>query len=110
MKSTPTLLTLCLLFLLCGCGVSPSSLLSLTGVRLPKSSVTTAKATVLKVYSATDGGHKFIAYVVDRGGVEVIVTDTLAKTSYKVGDTIEYVEQKIEFDPTTSTLSFNILK
>jgi hypothetical protein len=60
------------------------------------------------VYSVTDtSGHRFVSYVVDRGGVEIVVSDTLAKTTYKVGDTIEYLDQKIEISG-TKTLSFSI--
>ena len=75
---------------------------------MPKTSYTTSKATVLKVYSAADSGHNFIAYVVDRSGTEVVVSDPLAKSSYKVGDTIEYLDQKIDVDG-TKLLSFTLL-
>ena len=74
----------------------------------PKTSFTVTKATVLKVYSATDPtGHRFISYVVDRGGDEIVVSDTLAKSTYKVGDTIEYLDQKIEVSG-VKTLNFTI--
>lgn len=80
----------------------------LVGCTPPKSSYTVSKATVIKVYSTTDPtGHRFVAYVVDRGGGEIVVSDTLAKTSYKVGDTIDYLDQKIEISG-TKTLSFSI--
>ena len=71
--------------------------MALTGCSPPKTSYTVTKAVVTKVFSATDpSGHRFVAYAVDRGGVEIIVSDTLAKSTYKVGDTIQYLDQKIE--------------
>jgi len=44
--------------------------------------------TVLKVYAATDGKAKFRAYVVKWKDQEVIVSDSLVRTNYAVGDTI----------------------
>jgi len=82
----------------------------LSGCEIPKSTFTTSKAKVLKVYSASDGGYNFIAYIVDRGGIEVVVSDTLGKSSYKVGDTIEYLDQKIEVDAESRSLNFTLLK
>jgi hypothetical protein len=43
---------------------------------------------VLKVFSAKDGEAIFRAYVVEWKGQEVVVSDTLAKTKYNVGDTV----------------------
>ena len=43
---------------------------------------------VLKVYAAKDGDAIFRAYVVRWKDQEVIVSDSLAKTNYKEGDTI----------------------
>lgn len=83
-------------------------MIALTGCSPPKTSFTVTKAIVLRVYSATDpSGHRFVSYVVDRGGVEIIVSDTLARTAYKVGDTIEYLDQKIDISG-TKTLNFMI--
>lgn len=82
--------------------------LSVAGCKIPKTSFTTAKAPVLKVYTASDAGHNFVAYVVDRGGVEIVVSDPLGKSRHKVGDTIEYLDQKIEVDGSTRTLSFTL--
>jgi len=82
--------------------------MSLAGCSPPKTSFTITKAVVTKVYSATDpSGHRFVAYAVDRGGVEVIVSDPLAKTTYKAGDAIQYLDQKIEISG-TKTLNFTI--
>ena len=81
---------------------------ALAGCSPPKTSFTVTKATVIKVYSATDpSGHRFVSYAVDRGGVEIVVSDTLAKTTYKVGDTIKYLDQKIDISG-TKTLNFMI--
>jgi hypothetical protein len=83
--------------------------ITLSGCKTPKTSFTTKKASVIKVYHTSDSGHNFIAYVVDRAGTEIIVSDTLGKSSYKVGDTIEYIDQKIAVDSSTRTLSFSLL-
>jgi hypothetical protein len=52
------------------------------------SSHETAHLKVLKVYAANDGEALFRAYVVEWKGQEVIVSDNLVRTDYKVGDTI----------------------
>ena len=81
---------------------------ALTGCSTPKTSYTVTKAVITKVYSVSDpSGHNCVAYVVDRGGAEVIVSDALARTTYKVGDTIEYLDQKIEVSG-IKTLNFTI--
>jgi hypothetical protein len=43
---------------------------------------------VLKVFAAKDGEAVFRAYLVQWKGQEVIVSDSLARSSYKEGDTI----------------------
>lgn len=55
----------------------------------------TVQSSVLKVYSAKDGNHRFVAYLVKWKDSEVIVSDPLAKSVYKVGDTITFLAQKI---------------
>jgi|GEM_PF-6349170 len=78
---------------------------------MPKSTYTTVKATVLKVYSVSDSaGYKYNGYVVDRGGVEIVVSDPLGATAHKVGDVIEYLDQKIEMHGGTKVLNFTLLK
>jgi len=77
---------------------------------LSSSSYTSSKAPVLKVYSASDGGHKYVAYVVDIGGNEIVVSDPLGRSSHKVGDSIEYMAQKIEVTGGTKVLSYTLLK
>lgn len=65
---------------------------------------------MLKVYAMSDAGHNFIAYVVDIGGKEVVVSDPLGRSSHKVGDTIEFMAQKIELSGGNKTLSYTLLK
>jgi len=77
---------------------------------IPKTSFKTSKSSVLKVYSISDAGHNFIAYVVDVGGKEVVVSDPLGRSSHKVGDTIEFMAQKIELSGGNKTLSYTLLK
>jgi hypothetical protein len=79
------------------------------GCGLPKSSYTTEKAPVLKVYSTADGPHRFIAYVVDRHGTQIVVSDPLGHSNHKVGDTITYMDQKISVGKGTDALSFTLL-
>ncbi len=84
---------------------------SLVGCSTPVSSYTTATATVLKVYTATDAaGHTFIAYVVNHNGVEVVVSDPLARTSHSVGDTIQFMEMKMQLSGgQVKTIAYSIL-
>src|ERR1051326_3141412 len=73
------------------------------------SSYETCQAPVLKVYSVSDGGHKFVSYVVHWKEADVVVSDPLARSNYKVGDTIRFMAQKIQIeDPKgrVSSLSF----
>lgn len=101
MKPFALPLLFAMLISLCGCDLAKF---------FPKSSHTIAKAPVLKVYSMSDAGHKFVAYVVDVGGNEVVVSDHLGRSSHKVGDTIEYMAQKIEVTGGTKSLSYTLLK
>ena len=84
---------------------------SLVGCSIPIPSYTTATATVVKVYSATDvAGHEFIAYVVNHNGVEVVISDALVKSSHKVGDTIKFMEMKMQMsEGKYKTISYSIL-
>ncbi|MDB9741568.1 hypothetical protein OAB00_01800 [Akkermansiaceae bacterium] len=70
------------------------------------------KAVVTKVYQNTDSlGHEFRAYVVavNKTGTEIVVTDNLLNTLYKVGDTIEYMDQKLEINGKKIVI-YNLLK
>lgn len=71
------------------------------------------QSTVLKVYSAKDENHKFVAYVVKWKDAEVVVSDPLAESNYKVGDTIKFLAQKISVPksaPPVDTLMFVLTK
>jgi len=85
---------------------------SLVGCSMPVTSHTTATATVVKVYSVTDvAGHEFIAYVVNHNGVEVVISDSLARSSHKVGDTIEFMEMKMQIsEGKYKTIAYSIFK
>ena len=103
MKVQSKLLMLLLVVSLTGCGAALSS--------VTNSSYTTTTATVLKIYTATDpSGHFFIAYVVDRNGTEVVVSDQLARAGHAVGDTIEYMDMKMALPDGRQTLSFTFLR
>lgn len=52
---------------------------------------------VRKVYAMEDNGHRFRSYLVEWAGQEVIVSDTLAKTSYKEGDLMRTLVMKHPF-------------
>jgi hypothetical protein len=67
---------------------------------------------VLKVYEMQDRGATFRAYVVKYKGNEVVVSDTLARSSKKVGDKIMFVVSRAELPLGTEklhVLSFQIL-
>jgi hypothetical protein len=52
---------------------------------------------VLKVFSAKDGAAIFRAYLVEYKGQEVVVSDTLAKTHYREGDTVAVLVMNLPF-------------
>lgn len=67
---------------------------------------------VLKVYSAKEGEHRFVAYVVKWKDAEVVVSDPLAQTDFKVGDTIKFLAQKLHLEkanPEVFVLGFAVL-
>lgn len=67
---------------------------------------------VLKVFAAKEGEHRFLAYLVKWNGSEVIVSDVLARSAYKVGDSIPIVVMKTGLDQKDGskiyTLSFTV--
>ncbi|QDU91237.1 hypothetical protein Pla175_46570 [Pirellulimonas nuda] len=65
------------------------------------------EAPVLKIFSANDGDHKFVAYLVSWKGAEVIVSDPLAKSEYKPGDTITFLASRTD-SPRYAALSFTL--
>lgn len=54
-----------------------------------------AEAPILKVYAVEDGGHRFVAYLVQWKNSEVIVSDPLARSHFREGDTIRFIAQKV---------------
>lgn len=77
-----------------------------------KSSFDREQARVLKVFSAADGEHRFVAYLVKWKGFEVIVSDALARSDFEVGDRIRFIAQRISLAQPpagVSSLSFGLL-
>ena len=78
-----------------------------------KGSFETMDARVLKVYAAKDGEHRFVAYLVKWKDSEVVVSDPLARSDHKVGDTIKFLAQKIHIekaDPEVFALNFVLVE
>ncbi|WP_372895090.1 hypothetical protein [Stieleria sp.] len=78
---------------------------------LPKgveSEFETEEGAVLKVFSAEQDGHRFVAYLVKWKDFEVIVSDPLARSDFQAGDTIQFMAQKVRL-PNVSTLNFVLL-
>ena len=98
--------------LLACCGVVALAAESLTVTGDGSNSWEVVQSDVLKVYSTRSGEYRFIAYVVKWKDAEVVVTDPLGKSDYKVGDKITFLAQKITIEkkhemPITS-LSFTL--
>jgi hypothetical protein len=49
------------------------------------------QAEILKVYSMDDGDAKFRAYGIKYKGNDVVVSETLGRTNYKVGESINFL-------------------
>ena len=60
-----------------------------------QSTFDTVEAPVLKVYSAEEGGHRFVAYVVKWKNSEVVVCDPSARSQFQEGDDITFMAQKV---------------
>ena len=76
------------------------------------SSFDTVKAPVLKVYSAEEAGHRFVAYLVKWKNSEIIVSDPLARSHFQEGDNISFIVQKVSLPGSTikvSSLNFTLL-
>lgn len=70
------------------------------------------EAPVLKVFTAKEESHEFIAYLVKWKDFEVIVSDPLARSRYREGDTIRFMAQKLSIPSSpieVSTLNFHLL-
>jgi hypothetical protein len=72
----------------------------------------TIETKVLKVYEAKDGNADFRAYVVVWKGQEVVVSDPLARSNHKEGDTIKILAMRhglARGEKGQETLSFQVL-
>ncbi len=80
--------TLASLLTMAGCLVScsPGGRADLPQSKQPRSEA--IQAPVLRVYSVKEGDYKFVAYAVKWKNAEVVVSDTLALSDFKPGDTI----------------------
>src|SRR5438552_4822245 len=70
-----------------------------------------AEGEVVKVYSLDDQGAKYRAYAVKYKGGEVVVSDTMATSSNKVGDKIKFIVARVEAPiggSTLKTMSFSM--
>jgi hypothetical protein len=77
-----------------------------------ESSFDTVDAPVLKVFSAEQDGHRFVAYLVEWNDSEVIVSDPLGGSTFQEGDEIRFLAQKIDLPRAgddVSTLNFVLL-
>lgn len=77
-----------------------------------QSTFDTVEAPVLKVFSAEEGGYRFVAYLVKWKGFEVIVSDPLAKSHFREGDKLHFMAQKVSLPGSpkqVSTLNFTLL-
>ena len=71
------------------------------------------EAPVLRVFSAEEGGHRFIAYLVKWKDYEVIVSDPLARSHFQAGDRIRFMAQKVSLSGSSmqvSSLNFHLLE
>ncbi len=71
-----------------------------------------AEGPVLKVYSAEEDGHRFVAYLVKWKNAEVIVSDPLGQSQFKQGDKINFIAQKISLPESPAQvliLNFNLI-
>jgi hypothetical protein len=82
---------------------------------LPKgtqSTFDTEEAPVLKVFSAEQDGHRFIAYLVKWKDFDVIVSDPLGRSNFRDGDKIRFLAQRVSLQNKSidvSTLNFTLL-
>lgn len=70
------------------------------------------EAEVVKVYSLEDQGAMYRAYAIKFKGSEVVATDTMGKSSHKVGDKIKVIVARVELPLPSGkikSISFSIL-
>lgn len=108
MKQTVLFLSL----LLTACPVIEASAQSSSAIPDVQSDYETLQAPVIKVYSVKQGDFKFTAYVVNWKDAEVIVSDPLAGSDFKAGDTIQFMAQRVHLKKSgvdVSSLNFTLL-
>lgn len=77
-----------------------------------QSTFDTVEAPVLKVFSAEQDGHRFIAYLVKWKDFDVIVSDPLGRSNYSNGDKIRFLAQRVSLPnkpKDVSILNFTLL-
>jgi hypothetical protein len=95
-----------------GLGVPSVSAQALRAPTDVESSHEMVEAPVLKVFSAKEGKHEFMAYLVKWKDSEVIVSDPLARSRFRIGDEISFMVQKATVgsrDHRAHLLSFMLL-
>ena len=99
---------------LLGCGRTAQSVIE--NALVPTGSASTNEtATIEKVYSANEEGFSYVCYQVTWHGQQVIVSDPIHSTNFKVGDKISFMVMKLDLSKTgqsitkgTKTLAFQI--
>ncbi len=105
-------LVLVLLFAAPVFGTNEAAISTSTATTPAVGSYETIETKVLKVYVAKDGNAEFRAYVVMWKGQEVVVSDLLARSNFKEGDTIKILAMRhgLALDgKQTEALSFQLL-
>lgn len=104
--------TLCMLLALTTAGLVAFGAEGLKVAPGITSSYDVVESPVRKVYETKDGKHRFVAYLVKWKDTEVIVSDPLAQSAYKVGDKISFLAQKTTVEKkdsgTVDSLSFTL--
>ena len=65
----------------------------------------TVEAPVLKVFSAEQDEHRFIAYLVKWKDFDVIVSDPLGRSNFRKGDEIRFLAQRVSLPNTSNDVS-----
>lgn len=79
---------------------------------MPNADSERARLPILKVFSAKDGEALYRSYLVKWKDQEAVVTDTMAKTTFKAGDTATVLVMKHKYPggkPGPDLLSFALM-
>jgi len=57
--------------------------------------IKTVSAPILKVYTAASDGHTYVSYLVKWNETEIVVNDPMGTSEYKVGESLNFIVQKI---------------